>query len=74
MSIKENKDSVTPKKEKTWLSESQGDRLLKKLLEFWPPELRGNKLLLFKPTHFVVLATATLGNKHSDQGLGSCGM
>ena len=49
MSIKENKDAVTPKKEKTWLSESQGDRLLKKLLEFWPPELRGNQFMLLKP-------------------------
>ena len=49
MSIKENKDAVTPKKEKTWLSESQGDRLLKKLLEFCPPELRGNQFMLLKP-------------------------
>lgn len=49
MSIKDNKDAVTPKKEKRWLSESQGDRLLKKLLDFWLPELRGNKFMLLKP-------------------------
>ena len=41
------------------------------ILDFWPPELRGDKFLLFRATQFVVLAMATLGNKHNDQGLGS---